>query len=799
MVAIRLHQPWIAILSVLNRYLMGKGLNWDTVRLPILQILWGIIHSANLDFASLIWDEFEWQTVKRSSRPSIMSKLLYTRFTKLIIEYLLSFNKSIPRRSDSKLHSSQDDHPITKLLNTTNRDYKFGMKVPDAMISDAIKKKVGYKYYIAKKVENEKAKIVNEPEEQHISLIKSGRGKGFMWYGDQVANVPNKLKKDVVPRRTRPFTIAKEAVVDKLGQKLKGPAVEDPVVQSLLDLQKGSKASMLESLRKMKQPEIDDADESNMDLPDDNPHGDDDDARYGVFMYNKSTATPNSTYFSPTVTSSSLDFIQSLLDKTPAYKLIDFMSHPVYTDAQTTLVVHNPEGNPKLTSYISCASKVPLGTHVDVLATKTLIQSKEADARGEKNMRKFDFKKAVTQKFKEYDQKLEALTNFNVSEAFEKVIQAKVLTKIKKLLPTHISNAIANYVKTRLKTSMLELKPLNRIHLSKSNDTHTTHQQLYETIYESIILDQDPLDAQAIQSSFYKRSHDNQDPHNNREEEKKKKCQKDVGEPSSISSRQNRSPVDENHILGPSTVAIAKKFKELIQKDELTIADFKDLNTKEKYTTSITKHYAARYYKEGIEDRIPKRWSKEVCRYNFKALNGIHHWEEDRIVFFKPGISVITEGNIFSDFRIKSIIRIDVKKKWGCDFLTSILVRKFDDKEYEFSYADLPRLNVNDVEDMYLLQKNRDQEQGGRMKLSELKKFSDGTLVKIKENLIEMLSKNKLGSGNKRLKVRDWTDYNVKSSIEMLKKIDEILRHKEQLLVPVLHFYRSNSLSLFKV
>ncbi|GKG58439.1 hypothetical protein Tco_0592218, partial [Tanacetum coccineum] len=30
---------------------------------------------------------------------------------------------------------------------------------------------------------------------------------------------------------------------------------------------------------------------------------------------------------------------------------------------------------------------------------------------------------------------------------------------------------------------------------------------------------------------------------------------------------------DENHILGPSIVAIAKKFKELIQKDKLLIAD----------------------------------------------------------------------------------------------------------------------------------------------------------------------------------------------------------------------------------
>ncbi|GJW47491.1 hypothetical protein Tco_0079137 [Tanacetum coccineum] len=64
MVATRLHQPWRAILSVLNRCLTGKDSSWDTVRLPILQILWGIVHSANLDFASLIWDEFEWQTVE---------------------------------------------------------------------------------------------------------------------------------------------------------------------------------------------------------------------------------------------------------------------------------------------------------------------------------------------------------------------------------------------------------------------------------------------------------------------------------------------------------------------------------------------------------------------------------------------------------------------------------------------------------------------------------------------------------------------------------------------------------------
>ncbi|GJT54081.1 hypothetical protein Tco_0989135 [Tanacetum coccineum] len=116
-----------------------------------------------------------------------MSKLLYTCFTKLIINHFLSYNKSIPRRSRSKLHSLQDDQPITKLSNTVKGDYMFGMEILDTMISDAIKKLAGYKYYMANKVESKKAKIVDEPEEQHVSPVKSGRGKGFICYGDQVA------------------------------------------------------------------------------------------------------------------------------------------------------------------------------------------------------------------------------------------------------------------------------------------------------------------------------------------------------------------------------------------------------------------------------------------------------------------------------------------------------------------------------------------------------------------------------------------------------------------------------------
>nr|GFA19277.1 hypothetical protein [Tanacetum cinerariifolium] len=117
-VATRLHQPWRAILSVLNRSLAGKDTSWDRARLLVLQILWCIVHSANLNYTSLIKDEFEWKG-----------------------------------------------------------ELKFGMEIPETMINNIIKKSARY-YYKIKKDESEKDKAEEEPKEQHVSSVRRGRGKG---------------------------------------------------------------------------------------------------------------------------------------------------------------------------------------------------------------------------------------------------------------------------------------------------------------------------------------------------------------------------------------------------------------------------------------------------------------------------------------------------------------------------------------------------------------------------------------------------------------------------------------------
>ncbi|GJU23981.1 hypothetical protein Tco_1162602 [Tanacetum coccineum] len=107
-VATRLHQPWRAILSA----------------------------------------KFKGKRQNSKSRPDErQTKMIYTRITKLIIDHFLSTNKSIPRRSNADMHSEEHDYPMSKLINTIEGEFMFGMEIPNIMITDAIKESAGYKVW----------------------------------------------------------------------------------------------------------------------------------------------------------------------------------------------------------------------------------------------------------------------------------------------------------------------------------------------------------------------------------------------------------------------------------------------------------------------------------------------------------------------------------------------------------------------------------------------------------------------------------------------------------------------------
>nr|GEZ02540.1 hypothetical protein [Tanacetum cinerariifolium] len=98
------HQPWRSFAAIINKCLTGKSSGYDSLRLSQAQILWGLYHKRNVNFAYLMWEDFVYQVEHKDTKKS--NEMYYPRFTKVIIHYFMSKDPSIPRRN--KTRSSSD-------------------------------------------------------------------------------------------------------------------------------------------------------------------------------------------------------------------------------------------------------------------------------------------------------------------------------------------------------------------------------------------------------------------------------------------------------------------------------------------------------------------------------------------------------------------------------------------------------------------------------------------------------------------------------------------------------------------
>nr|GEU61161.1 hypothetical protein [Tanacetum cinerariifolium] len=76
----KLHQPWRSFAAVINKCLSGKSTSYDSLRLSQAQILWGMYHKKNVDFAYLLWEDFVYQVEHMDAKKS--NEMYYPRFTK---------------------------------------------------------------------------------------------------------------------------------------------------------------------------------------------------------------------------------------------------------------------------------------------------------------------------------------------------------------------------------------------------------------------------------------------------------------------------------------------------------------------------------------------------------------------------------------------------------------------------------------------------------------------------------------------------------------------------------------------
>nr|GEV15477.1 hypothetical protein [Tanacetum cinerariifolium] len=66
----KLYQPWRSFAAIINKCLTGKSSGYDSLRLSQAQIMWGLYHKRNVDYAYLMWEDFVYQVEHKDLKKS---------------------------------------------------------------------------------------------------------------------------------------------------------------------------------------------------------------------------------------------------------------------------------------------------------------------------------------------------------------------------------------------------------------------------------------------------------------------------------------------------------------------------------------------------------------------------------------------------------------------------------------------------------------------------------------------------------------------------------------------------------
>nr|GEZ55546.1 hypothetical protein [Tanacetum cinerariifolium] len=114
----KLYQPCRSFEAIINKCLTGKSFGYDSLRLSQAQILWGLYHKRNVDYAYLMWEDFD---------------------------------LSIPRRNKVNWHYVRDNHMFStiKLVSRHQNMQQFGALLPIELTNEEIRNSNAYKEYYA--------------------------------------------------------------------------------------------------------------------------------------------------------------------------------------------------------------------------------------------------------------------------------------------------------------------------------------------------------------------------------------------------------------------------------------------------------------------------------------------------------------------------------------------------------------------------------------------------------------------------------------------------------------------------
>ncbi|GJT10330.1 hypothetical protein Tco_0857372 [Tanacetum coccineum] len=225
-------------------------------------------HKKNVDYAYLLWEDFVYQVENNNVKKS--NEMYYPRFTKVIINFFMTKDQSIPRRNNINWHYARDDYMFTtiKVVSRHEDIQLYGAIFPNELTNEDIKNSESYKEYyaIASGAEPPKTKACVKKKQVGSDKTKTPpTTKGKRLKTSAKAVKPAKKKQPVKTSKAKGLTVLSEVQMKEL--------VPDVPTYGLDDEQISWKSSDEEDGDEVA---LNDDDDDNDD--DDNNDDDDDDA-----------------------------------------------------------------------------------------------------------------------------------------------------------------------------------------------------------------------------------------------------------------------------------------------------------------------------------------------------------------------------------------------------------------------------------------------------------------------------------------------------------------------------------------
>ncbi|GKA61031.1 hypothetical protein Tco_0760438, partial [Tanacetum coccineum] len=128
---------------------MITDVNVNKLHQPWRSFAAGMYHKKNVDYAYLLWEDFVYQVENKNVKKS--NEMYYPRFTKVIINFFMAKDQSIPRRNSVNWHYARDDYMFTtiKVVSRHEDTQLYGAILPNELTNEDIRNSESFKEYYA--------------------------------------------------------------------------------------------------------------------------------------------------------------------------------------------------------------------------------------------------------------------------------------------------------------------------------------------------------------------------------------------------------------------------------------------------------------------------------------------------------------------------------------------------------------------------------------------------------------------------------------------------------------------------